>query len=119
MGDKEVQALIAEWQKLRIRADPIVRQLEAVNARRTSIDSIAAPVVHKSHLMVNGLGRKGDRVRIKNKVSKPTTWSIEKPWRREEAKLATITRVTREQVHFVTDNGVSTWRAPNNLERIE
>jgi hypothetical protein len=118
MDDEEVQALIAEFQKLRIRAATIVRQLEAVNARRTSIDSIAAPVVHESHLTANGF-RKGDRVRIKNKVSKPATWPIEKPWRREEAQLAMISRVTKKQVHFLTDNVVSTWRAPNNLQRIE
>jgi hypothetical protein len=118
MNDDDVEALIAEWQTLRICADAIVRQLEAANARRTSVDTVSSTTTVDGHdLAVNGL-RKGDRVRIKNKVTKPATWPIEKPWHREEARLATITRVTKEQIHFRTNNGVSNWRAPNNLERI-
>jgi hypothetical protein len=117
--DDDIKALIAEWQTLRIRADAIVRQLEAANARRTIVDTVtSATTADDCDLTVNGL-RKGDRVRIKNKVTKPATWPIEKPWHHEEARLATITRVTKEQMHFRTDDGVSTWRAPNNLERIK
>ena len=111
--------LIREWQELQIRAAGIVRQLEAVEtARRTSHPdgSRTAPVVNE--LIVNGI-RRGDRIRIKNRINKPAAWPAERRWNKEEAKLATVTKVTREQVHFTTDNGVRNWRAPNNLERIE
>ena len=117
--DTDISELIRDWQELQIRAAGIVRRLEAAEtARRTSHSdgSRATPVVNE--LIVNGI-RRGDRVKIKNKFNKPATWPAERRWDKEEAKLATVTKVTREQVHFTTDNGVRTWRAPNNLERID
>jgi hypothetical protein len=121
MIDDEIEDLIAEWETLRIRADAIVEQLEAANARRTSTDthgtSNRTNPTTAHVLTVNGLKR-GDRVVIKNKVNKPATWPTEKAWEKEKARFATVTRVTREQIHFVTDNGVNTWRAPNNLRKV-
>jgi hypothetical protein len=119
MIDDEIEDLIAEWETLRIRADEIVRQLETASARRTNaISGINARTLPNEHgPIVNGL-KKGDRVIIKNKVNKPATWPIDKAWVQEEARLATVTRVTKEQIHFVTDNGVATWRAPNNLGKL-
>ena len=120
MIDDEIEDLIAEWETLRIRADEIVRQLETASARRTDAISGINARTHPADergLTVNGLKR-GDRVLIKNKVNKPATWPIEKAWVKEEAHLATVTRVTREQIHFITDNGITTWRAPNNLAKL-
>jgi lipopolysaccharide biosynthesis protein len=122
MDDDEIKDLIAELKTLKIRASIIIDRLESVSARRTSVASTSNTTTHNAvnnerELTVNGL-KSGDRVRIRNKVNKPATWPTEKAWIREEARLATVTRVTRQQIHFVTDNGISTWRAPNNLERL-
>jgi hypothetical protein len=62
---------------------------------------------------------KGDRVRIKNKMKKPATWSNNVAWKEDEAKTGTVTHIYKGQVHFLTDNGVKTWRAVNNLARID
>jgi hypothetical protein len=116
--DTDINALIADWDALQIRATSIVRRLEAAEARRTSRpDSNPSNAASLREVAVNGL-KVGDRVRVKNKVIKPATWPIERQWIKEEARLATVTKVSREQIHFVTDNGTRTWRAPNNLERI-
>ena len=130
--DADINSLIQEWQALQIRAESLVRQLEAAQARRggvlpdgvrsnrTATEPIALGVAG-GHFgngpTINGITR-GDRVRIRNRVYKPATWPADRHWDKEQAKLATVTRVTSEQIHFVTDNGIRTWRAPNNLERI-
>ena len=57
--------------------------------------------------------RIGDRVVIKNKVKRPANWVGE--WIPEAAQRAIVTHFYRDQVHFRTDNGVTTWRATNNL----
>jgi hypothetical protein len=113
MDDNEINDLISELKTLKIRASIIVKQLEAVNVRRTSVSNgTTMPIANNERaLTVNGL--------IAGiKVNKPATWPIEKAWVREESRLATVTRVTREQIHFVTDNSITTWRAPNNLEKL-
>ena len=115
--DIDIEALIAEWEALQIRATGIVRRLEAAEARRSSRpDAVPSTTVARG-ASVNGL-RRGDRVRIKNRVIKPATWPSNRVWLKEEARLATMTKVTTQQAHFITDNGTRTWRAPNNLERI-
>ena len=117
--DISISDLIRDWQELQIRAAGIVRRLEAAEtARRISHPdgSRTAPVVNE--LIVNGI-RRSDRIRIKNRINKPASWPAERRWNKEEAKLATVSKVTREQVHFTTDNGIRTWRAPHNLERID
>jgi hypothetical protein len=39
-------------------------------------------------------------------------------WEEDRERTATITRVTPNQIHFVTDNGTRTWRAHRNVRRI-
>jgi hypothetical protein len=58
----------------------------------------------------------GDRIHIKNKVKKPADWNNNIRW--VEERRATVTRVLEGQIHFVTDNGVRTWRAPNNVRHL-
>ena len=61
---------------------------------------------------------KGDRIRIKNKAKKPVTWTSQVDcWTAEKERKATVTRVMPMQIHFITNNRVETWRAPNNGER--
>lgn len=55
--------------------------------------------------------QRGDRVKIRNIVRKPATWHGDNEWIPELAQLATVTHNYKGQVHFVTDNGVKTWRA--------
>jgi hypothetical protein len=63
--------------------------------------------------------KKGDRVNIVNKLNKPSTWSPHVEWCQENAQRGTVTHFHKGQVHFITDNGVKTWRAINNLRKIE
>jgi hypothetical protein len=64
---------------------------------------------------VNGIAE-GDRVRIGTASASPPRGQARLRWTEAEERLATVTRVTQEQIHFVTDNGTRTWRAPNNAE---
>ena len=101
MPTDEIAALTRELSRLQVR----VAQLEA-----------AAATPHDP----GPLGfKKGDRVRIKNKVKRPANWDVEQVWDPEAAQSATVTHTYREQVHFLTDNGVATWRARNNLTLLD
>ena len=117
--DDEITNLIAEWETLRIRATVVVELvvLEAAEARRSNRPTPVASASAPREPRINGFTR-GDRVQIKNKVNRPASRPAARVWNKEAAKLATATEVTREQVHFVTDNGVKTWQAHNNLEHI-
>ena len=42
----------------------------------------------------------------------------EKGLEEKKERQGTVTRVTAEQIHIVTDNGTRTWRAPQNLRKI-
>jgi hypothetical protein len=57
-------------------------------------------------------------VRILNPIKKPATWNNSRKWSEADAKNATVTEVRTEQIFFTTDNGVETWRAPNNLQNL-
>ena len=110
MEDIDVQELIAELSALRIRVARLEADRDRENAAR------AAPVAAEA--VVFGDLRVGDQVRIRNRVRKPATWPRNTTWSEERERTATVTRVTPEQVHFITDNGTRTWRAPNNLTRL-
>ena len=104
--DQTIELLIAQVQALQIR----VTQLETAREERvfSVSNSTTAPADFKQ----------GDRVRIRNALKKPATWPRDTIWKKELAQVATVTHIYRGQVHFVTDNGVKTWRASNNLELI-
>jgi hypothetical protein len=61
--------------------------------------------------------QKGDRVYITNTVKEPQFWNG--VWEQGKAQKATVTHFYKGQIHFVTDNGIRTWRAVNNLRRLE
>jgi hypothetical protein len=104
-----------ELRAINLRKDAIIAQLDAAynkyGTAETSGDRRALVPC------VNGIV-KGDRIRIKNKVKKPATWTSRVDWSAEKERIATVTRVTPSQVHYITDNGVKTWRAPNNVEKL-
>ena len=110
MEDGRIDDLIAELNRLRIR----VAQLEARQGEPVVIDE----EVHVNDDVIVGPVKEGDRIRITNRVRKPATWTGPGVWDEEREKVATVTRVTANQIHFVTDNGTRTWRAPNDVERI-
>jgi hypothetical protein len=106
MEDITVEDLIVELNALRIR----VAQLEAAQGAVADIgngnvdDAVAF--------------RRGDRIRITNRVRRPSNWNTGVVWEEERERTATVTRVTPTQIHFVTDNGTRTWRAHRNVRRI-
>jgi hypothetical protein len=125
MQDRSISELIEALRHVRIRETEIIEQLEeAVReaARREQDDEDIANVdVDENRILpaviANGLRiRIGDRVRIRNKIRKPATAGPS--WSEARERFATVTKVTTEQVHVVTDNGTKTWRAPNNLQLI-
>ena len=106
MEDITVEDLIVELNALRIR----VAQLEAAqgavaDTENGNVDDAVA-------------FRRGDRIRITNRVRRPSNWNTAVVWEEDRERTATVTRVTPNQIHFVTDNGTRTWRAHRNVRRI-
>ena len=93
----------------------LTRELSRLQVRVTQLEA-AASIPHNP----GPLGfKKGDRVRIRNKVKRPANWDVKQAWDPEAAQSATVTHTYLEQVHFLTDNGVATWRARNNLTLLD
>ena len=104
--ENNIERLSNELQQLRVREATIASLLED-----QSVSAATRPLTFAI----------GDRVWIKNRVHKPKAWSDDAVWDESKAKRATVTKVVHAhaQVHFVTDNGVCTWRAPGNLRHLE
>lgn len=123
----ELKALKIQESELKTRESQIILQIEAINSTGntdTTEDYTVASTRQQQKatrtttpLTVNGITR-GDRVTIKNKIRRPATCTDETEWTKEKERVATVTRVTNDQIHFVTDNGTRTWRAPNNLSKL-
>jgi hypothetical protein len=113
MTDTAVEDIIRELQALRIRVAHLERANERV-AQPERANEARSPSARETPV-ANGL-RIGDRVRVTNKVRRPATAGSD--WSEARERLATVTRVTREQVHIITDNGTRTWRGPNNLKLV-
>jgi len=117
MEERTFEELIEELRELRIRETAVITQLEQVNARaRTSTLETNTSGSNRTAVIASGLKR-GDRVRIRNKVRRPATAGP--TWSEARERSATVTRVTPDQVYITTDNGTKTWRGPNNLQLIE
>jgi hypothetical protein len=110
MEDTRIENLIAELNVLRIRVAHLEAGQEVLDTQRDVDIDVNVNVVAL---------RRGDRIRITNRVKKPATWTGASVSDEERERVATVTRVRPKQVHFVTDNGTRTWRAPNNVRRIE
>jgi hypothetical protein len=116
--DRSFDDLIDELRSLRIRQDDIIAELAALNntaGRHQAANHEERNENEEQAEPAHGL-RRGDRVRIKNRVRKPATAGAN--WSEARERLATVTRATDEQVFVTTDNGTKTWRAPNNLRLI-
>ena len=123
MQDENINELIEELRCVRIRETSIIEELqEAIrNAaqRRREEEIIVDVEENQDHPVVYANGLRigiGDRVRIRNRIRRPATAGP--AWSEARERLATVTRITLDQVHVVTDNGTKTWRGPNNLHLI-
>jgi hypothetical protein len=101
--------------------EQLTAQLRAINIRLARLESAAAvrdPERSAGHLAAANTLKKGDRVKIRNKLKRPSTWDVRIKWDQQLAQKATVTHFHKEQVHFITDNGVKTWRAVNNVSKL-
>jgi hypothetical protein len=114
-----LKVLKVQESALKIRETALITRLEAATKKGKS-GPTTTTTASKACLVPNSTLVRGDRVRIKarNKVRKPATWDKRIPWSEDKERTATVTRVTPTQIHFITDNGVETWRAPNNIYKI-
>ena len=118
--DDLIAALTAEIEELRIRVTQVERPVGPTPEELERRARKAAEDYERSaRKAVATTYRAGDRIRIKRNLKLPSDWDSTVQWVQEQAQLATVTRVTKKQVWFVTDNGITTWRAINNIQRIE
>jgi hypothetical protein len=117
MRDNKIHALIEELKALKLREAAILDQLEVENKRRNREEREREEREIHHHGTTNHGFEQGDRIRITNQVKKPYNWGDDR-WNYQEAKRATVTFATEDRIHFVTDNGVTTWRAPKNIQRL-
>ena len=106
---EEIEALTIQLQAINLR----LAQLEAAAGQEQKATEHSAGKAAVSDI------KRGDRVHIVNKLKKPSNWSAHVEWHQKDAQRGTVTHFYKGQVHFVTDNGVKTWHAINNLRKIE
>ena len=82
MEDITVEDLIVELNALRIR----VAQLEAAQGAAANTDN--------GNLDDAVAFRRGDRIRIINRVRRPSNWDTGVVWEEDKERTATVTRVT-------------------------
>ena len=135
MEGTNLAELIEELRALKIRETEIVaelkrandarpgtslqRDIDAAEFRRANDARTGASIQRGTPAAVtanNSAHRRGDRVRITNKVRKPA--SAGPTWTEAKERLATVTSVNETQVFILTDNGTRTWRGPNNLRTL-
>jgi hypothetical protein len=121
-GKKSIQELLDSLKTLRIEEANLSAQLEEAIRERGVAGTASLKRQEERGSIKQGFS-KGDRIWITNKLNKPASWDNSVEWFEKEGKTATVTgivikgQVTR--VHFLTDNGVHTWRAPNNIRLIQ
>ena len=110
-----IEELTTKLREIRLQEAEITAQLEAAVREHAP-----PPVRNTTNAYPFAVG---DRVRIKNKIRKPADWENQTTWSETEARTARVTNILRRgdtiQIHFITDNGVNTWGAPNNLCHIQ
>ena len=101
--DEDLNSLLAELRRLRIREDLVLQRIERLN------DRAAADVPLLFQI--------GDRVRITNTVRRPATWTG--VWNSSAVatyRRATVVSVAGDRISLRTDNGVTTWRLAAHLQ---
>jgi hypothetical protein len=100
MNDPSVQKLLLRLKEVRLEESAIIAEI------KTIVDNANRDRRMEDEPMENTVICSGDRVHIKNKLKKPADWNNSVKW--VEERRATVTRVLKGQIHFVTDNGVRT-----------
>ena len=114
--DKKIEELTQALAKIKVEETHLKAQLtETLLRRARRSDQKTQQTTYTDR--IHGFAQ-GDRVWVQNAIRKPANWDDSAgTWKQE--KRATVTEVLIKgptvQVHFETDNGVKTWRAPNNL----
>jgi hypothetical protein len=105
----QVTALREEIKKTKEDNNNIRQQTQSTYSKPANEDiNNTSPIRHT-------LIQPGDRIRILNKVNKPTSWNPNTFWDSTVAKTGTVTAVTTNRIYFTTDNGVHTWRSRRNI----
>jgi hypothetical protein len=114
--EKTIQELVIALKTLKLKEADLTLQLEEAIKKKEQEPRRTGP--SGSATSIQGFS-KGDRFWIKNKLHKPANWNNETEWNEKEGKTAIVTKVLIKgpgvQVRFLTDNGVQTWQAPNNM----
>ena len=97
-----VDELIKELESLRIRQAQVHTRLQL--ARREGVENNRPPALQI-----------GDCVRITNIVNRPRGW----PPGNDGDQVGTITNITRTRFYLITDSGIHTWRAAQNIARLD
>jgi hypothetical protein len=114
MEDKSINKLIKELKDLQLHEAKVLALIEKANKRRDQVAGHHG--VFSKHRTTNIHGfEQGDQIRITNPVTKPHHWG-DTPCNYLDAQRAMVTFTTVDQIYFVTDNSVNTWRAPQNLK---
>jgi restriction endonuclease S subunit len=124
--ERKIQELTSALKTLKLQEAELTAQLKkAIENKEKKRDEVLDNT-HEASVPTRRVSKRdeqsfhrGDKIWIKNKLHKPATWNNKIEWNEKEGKTATVTDVIvrgpGEQVHFLTDNGVRTWRAPNNV----
>jgi hypothetical protein len=101
MERQPIDDLIQELKQLKVREKEIIQLISEHEKESTEFEV-------------------GDRIRILNRIRKPKSWHSHRVWCEDEARLAIVTCVdnSSQKIHFITDNGVNTWRKGSNLLKI-
>ena len=118
----EIGLLTTQLRGINIRLaqlEPAAEQDKRPTTERSTRTAAASIIERSAGTAAASVIKKGDRVNIASKLNKPSTWSPHVEWCQEDAQRGTVIHFHKGQVHFITDNGVKTWRAINNLRKIE
>lgn len=83
--------------------------------------AVRPPVVteHRTRKATATVFCPGNCIGIHKTLKEPAAWDNTVEWIQDKAQLATVMKLIQTQIWFVTDNGVNTWRAVNNITKIE
>lgn len=126
MPKDEVEEIILHIKSLRLQEERALVALEAAHRRSVQRQDsslpnppVPSPIATPSSSIPFGTTStfrdfaEGDRILIRNKVLRP----INRPVNQGD-RIGIVTKVTRDRIHFRTNNGTTTWRAPHNISHL-
>ena len=111
MSEEEtVDQLIRKLKEIKVQESKILDQLEEARSRETRRARQASIVTADPNPF-----KKGDQVKILNKIRLPKS-KQGRPATSDD-RIAVVTDIKGDKVHFIIDNGTKTWRLHKNLQR--